>query len=59
MGPNNVVDLRHNSTRVATNFYDFFDLWDDDADRLWLHVVGIHAIDLWLYGHAKMVRIKT
>ena len=33
-------------------FGDSFDLWDDDAKRLLLPV-GIHAIDLWLYGHAK------
>ena len=29
------------------------DLWDDNDEQLWLHVVGIHTIDYWLYGHAK------
>ena len=38
---------------------DSFGLRDNDVERLWLHVVGIHAIDLWLYGHAKMVRLNT
>ena len=38
---------------------DSFDLWDEDAKRLLLHIIGMQAIDLLFYGHAKMVRTKT
>ena len=34
-------------------FEDSLKLWDNNAGQLWLHVVGIHAIGIWLYGLSK------
>ena len=64
MGMDIVEELRDAFRRVWWQTSMFlckysFDLWGDDAKWLWLHVVSKHALDLWLYGNAKLVRINT
>ena len=54
-GLKNVDELRNAIRRVLRQMSmclreDSFDLGNDDDTLLWLHVVGIHAFKLRLYG---------